>query len=59
MTFEGIAMGSGAAIIVYHVMRGISKWRGTDVADATPDGIGGVLPVDDIDDPEEDGYATS
>ncbi len=36
MTFEGIAMGSGAAIIVYHVMNGISKLRGTNLEAATP-----------------------
>lgn len=29
MTFEGIALGSFAAIGIYHAMRGISKWRGT------------------------------
>ncbi len=27
--FEGIALGTGAAIIIYHVMRSLSRWRGT------------------------------
>ncbi len=36
MTFEGIALGSASAIIVYHVMRGISKLRGTHLEAATP-----------------------
>lgn len=69
MVFEGIALGSGAAIAVYHSMRAISKWRGTNLEAASPasvpsgseldvppysqrrrtaDGLGGVLPEDDI-----------
>ena len=28
-TFTGIAMGSIGAIVIYHVMRGLAKWRGT------------------------------
>jgi len=27
--FEGIALGTGAAIVIYHVMRALSRWRGT------------------------------
>lgn len=30
LQFEGIALGSASAIIIYQVMRGIAKWRGTD-----------------------------
>lgn len=36
MKFEGIALGSASAIIVYHVMRWISKARGTNLEAATP-----------------------
>lgn len=36
LVFEGIALGSGAAIIIYHVMRWISKARGTHLEAATP-----------------------
>ena len=36
MTFGGIALGTGAAIIVYHGMRGISKLRGTNLEQASP-----------------------
>lgn len=36
MSFEGIALGSGAAIIIYHVMRALSKWRGTTFEPASP-----------------------
>ncbi|WP_350258344.1 uracil-xanthine permease family protein [Scrofimicrobium sp. R131] len=36
MVFGGIALGSGAAIIVYHSMRGIARWRGTNLEAATP-----------------------
>ena len=36
MTFEGIALGSVAAIGIYHVMRWISKLRGTNLEQASP-----------------------
>lgn len=36
MKFEGIALGSGAAIAIYHGMRGISKLRGTNLEAASP-----------------------
>ena len=35
-TFEGIALGSFGAIIIYHVMRAISKVRGTFLEQASP-----------------------
>lgn len=36
MTFSGIAIGSFAAIAVYHTMRAISKARGTNLEQASP-----------------------
>ncbi len=36
LVFEGIALGSGAAIIIYHVMKTVSKLRGTNLEAATP-----------------------
>ncbi|MSS83320.1 nitrate reductase [Actinomycetaceae bacterium WB03_NA08] len=36
MEFAGIALGTAAALIVYHVMRGISKLRGTNLEAASP-----------------------
>ncbi|WP_159717234.1 uracil-xanthine permease family protein [Actinomyces marmotae] len=36
MTFSGIALGSGAAIVVYHCMRAISKARGTNLEEVSP-----------------------
>lgn len=36
MVFEGIALGSFGAIIIYHSMRAVSKWRGTSMEAATP-----------------------
>lgn len=36
MVFEGIALGSFAAIAIYHVMRWISRWRGTSQEAASP-----------------------
>ncbi|VEI13122.1 uracil-xanthine permease family protein [Trueperella bialowiezensis] len=36
MVFEGIALGSFAAIIIYHSMRAISNWRGTSMEAASP-----------------------
>ncbi|WP_407320394.1 solute carrier family 23 protein [Isoptericola halotolerans] len=29
LSFEGIALGTGAALVVYHGMRAIGRWRGT------------------------------
>ena len=36
MTFSGIALGSASAIAVYHIMRWISKARGTNLEQASP-----------------------
>lgn len=36
MVFEGIAMGSFGAIILYHIMRSISRWRGTSLESPSP-----------------------
>ncbi len=36
MRFEGIALGTAAALGVYHVMRALSRWRGTSVEPASP-----------------------
>lgn len=33
LSFSGIALGSFGAIIIYHSLRAIARWRGTDVAD--------------------------
>lgn len=43
LTFEGIALGTAAAIGVYHVMRGVARWRGTSQEPASPASVpGGV-----------------
>ncbi|UFU03391.1 nitrate reductase [Ruania suaedae] len=36
MTFEGIALGTAAALGIYHLMRVISRWRGTSAEPASP-----------------------
>lgn len=36
VSFEGIALGTVAALVVYHLMRTISRWRGTSVEPASP-----------------------
>ncbi len=36
VTFEGIALGSLAAIVIYHAMRWVSKARGTNLEQASP-----------------------
>jgi len=41
MTFKGIALGTAAAIAIYHLMRGIAKWRGTHDEAATPASVPG------------------
>lgn len=40
-SFEGIALGSAAAIVVYHVMRGVARWRGTSQEPASPASVPG------------------
>ncbi|TDS87735.1 uracil-xanthine permease family protein [Nesterenkonia aurantiaca] len=37
IVFEGIALGSFAALAIHHVMSAIARWRGTDVGFATED----------------------
>ena len=41
MTFAGIALGTAAAIGIYHLMRVISVWRGTSQEPATPASVPG------------------
>jgi len=36
LEFEGIALGTAAALGIYHVMRWIAKWRGTSAEAASP-----------------------
>lgn len=36
LEFSGIALGAFGAIVIYHVMRGLSRWRGTTIEPATP-----------------------
>lgn len=36
MRFEGIALGTAAALGVYHLMRALSRWRGTSAEPASP-----------------------
>lgn len=40
LQFEGIALGTASAIIIYQVMKGIARWRGTDpdalLSDSSP-----------------------
>jgi uracil-xanthine permease len=41
LTFAGIALGTAAAIIVYHVMRAVAQWRGTSAEPASPASVPG------------------
>ncbi|OLT53409.1 uracil-xanthine permease family protein [Cellulosimicrobium sp. CUA-896] len=36
LTFEGIALGTAAALVIYHLMRVVSRWRGTGQEPASP-----------------------
>ncbi|MEA5153687.1 uracil-xanthine permease family protein [Raineyella sp.] len=36
VVFNGIALGAFGAIVIYHVMRGIARWRGTSLEAASP-----------------------
>jgi len=44
LEFAGIALGTATAIVVFHVMRVLARWRGTDGEPASPTS---VEPVDD------------
>jgi uracil-xanthine permease len=41
LTFGGIALGTAAAIGIYHLMRSISRWRGTSQEPASPASVPG------------------
>ncbi|WP_029069117.1 uracil-xanthine permease family protein [Jonesia quinghaiensis] len=41
LTFEGIALGSAAAILVFHVMTLTARWRGTSQEPASPASVPG------------------
>ncbi len=41
LSFTGIALGTAAAIVIYHVMRVIAAWRGTGQEPATPASVPG------------------
>ena len=41
LTFEGIALGTAAAIGLYHLMRFVARWRGTHEEPATPASVPG------------------
>jgi uracil-xanthine permease len=36
LEFKGIAIGTAAALVIYHSMRGLSRWRGTSQEAASP-----------------------
>jgi hypothetical protein len=47
--FEGIAIGSIGAICLYHLMRALAKWRGTDhVEPASPTSLSGTYVADEF-----------
>ena len=41
LSFTGIALGTVAAIVIYHVMKAIATWRGTGQEPATPASVPG------------------
>ncbi len=41
LRFEGIALGTAAALGVYHVMRAIARWRGTSAEPVSPASVPG------------------
>ncbi|HHW83847.1 MAG TPA: nitrate reductase [Actinomycetales bacterium] len=48
-SFEGIALGTGATLVIYHLMRGIARWRGTSIEPASPASAPGGTELDDGD----------
>jgi len=41
LSFEGIAIGTAATLVLYHGMRSIARWRGTNAEAATPASVPG------------------
>ena len=41
LSFEGIAIGTAATLVIYHSMRSIARWRGTNAEAATPASVPG------------------
>lgn len=48
MTFEGIAIGTAAVLVLYHGMRSIARWRGTSVEAATPATVPGGTEIEAV-----------
>ncbi|NUU19833.1 nitrate reductase [Cellulomonas humilata] len=46
LVFGGIALGTAAALIIYHLMRVLADWRGTSQEPASPASVPAVDPVD-------------
>lgn len=49
VAFEGIALGTAATLVIYHVMRTISRWRGTSIEPASPASAPAGTELDDGD----------
>ena len=47
LTFEGIAIGTAAVLVMYHGMRSVSKWRGTHWEAATPASVPGGVELEE------------
>ncbi|MCL3859688.1 uracil-xanthine permease family protein [Actinotalea sp. K2] len=48
VAFEGIALGTAAAIGIYHLMRTLSRWRGTSQESASPASVPGGTELEDV-----------
>jgi len=46
LTFEGIALGTASALVIYHGMRAVARWRGTSQEPASPASAPEPAPVD-------------
>ncbi|MFD6177463.1 MULTISPECIES: uracil-xanthine permease family protein [unclassified Isoptericola] len=46
LSFEGIALGTASALVIYHGMRAIARWRGTSQEPASPASTPEPAPVD-------------
>jgi uracil-xanthine permease len=49
LTFEGIALGTASALVIYHGMRAIARWRGTSQEPASPASTPEPAHVDRVD----------
>ena len=48
LSFAGIAIGTAATLVIYHLMRAVARWRGTHQEPASPASVPGGTELEDL-----------